>query len=437
LTKAGGRGASIIKDARGGVRLAIDGVRGVTGIVEAMHQRIAGGAPPLGRVPDKPTRGITGFVYRSIHGTTALVGTALDAALAGAQAVVLRTAQDAPDEQAQPVRDAVVAALNGVVGDHLARTGNPLAIDMQLRFRPPDNAPASPHLLVLVHGLCMNDAQWLRDGHDHGASLARAFGYSPVYAHYNTGRHISENGDDLARKLEELMRDWPVPVESMTIIGHSMGGLVARSAVHQATQAGMQWPRHLKRLVFLGTPHHGAPLERGGNWLHRVLGLSPYIAPFARLSGLRSAGITDLRHGNLTDADWQGDRFASRDLRTALPLPAGVACFAIAGTLGRDKADHPLGDGLVPLESALGHHVKPTRELHIPASRQFVARGVNHLGLLSSDAVYRRLKRWLADVTPQRQPETSSMMSTTSLETSTSGTGNSLTAGCRLWPIAQ
>jgi pimeloyl-ACP methyl ester carboxylesterase len=400
LTKSAGRGASILKDARGGVRLAIDGVRGVTGIVEAMHQRIAGGAPPLGRVPDKPTRGITGLVYRSIHGTTALVGKALDTALAGAQAVVLRSTQDLPDAQAQPVRDAVVAALNGIVGDHLASTGNPLAIEMELRFRSPDLAPASPHLLLLVHGLCMNDAQWLRGGHDHGESLARAFGYSPVYARYNTGLHISENGAELARKLEELIRTWPVQVKSATIIGHSMGGLVARSALHQATLAGMQWPHHLKQLIFLGTPHHGAPLERGGNWLHRALGISPYVAPFARLSGLRSAGITDLRHGSLTDADWQGDRFASRDTRTMIPLPAGIACYAIAGTLGRDKADHLLGDGLVPLESALGHHARPTRELHIPSSHQFVARGVNHLDLLSSDAVYQRLKRWLTEVKP-------------------------------------
>ncbi len=238
-----------------------------------------------------------------------------------------------------PRRDALVAALNGVVGDHLERTGNPLAIRMQLlrrddRFDAAQLPSPGSDVLLLIHGLCMNDRQWTRAGHDHGQALAQALGFTPVYARYNSGLHISTNGRELALQLEQLLQDWPVPVQTLTIIGHSMGGLVARSAVHQATQAGMAWPRQLRRLVFLGTPHHGAPLERGGNWLHRGLGLSSYAAPLTRLSGLRSAGITDLRHGNLLDEDWADSRFAQRDTRAALPLPAGVACYAVAGTLG-------------------------------------------------------------------------------------------------------
>jgi hypothetical protein len=124
------------------------------------------------------------------------------------------------------------------------------------------------------------------------------------------------------------------------------------------------------------------------------------VAPFTRLSGLRSGGITDLRHGNLQEQDWADDRFTHRDTRAALPLPAGVAGYAIAGTLGEGRTDEWLGDGLVPLASALGRHSKSTRDLHIPASRQWIARGVNHLDLLASDAVYRRLKRWLGPAKP-------------------------------------
>ena len=232
-----------------------------------------------------------------------------------------------------------MAALNGVLGDHLERTGNPLAIRMQLLRRDDrpgaaEPSPAGPHVLLLIHGLCMNDRQWTRGGHDHGQALAQALGFTPVYARYNSGLHISTNGRELALQLEQLLRDWPVPVQTLTVIGHSMGGLVARSAVHQAAQAGMAWPERLRHLMFLGTPHHGAPLERGGNWLHQGLGISSYAAPFTRLSGLRSAGITDLRHGNLLDEDWADGRFASRDTRAVLPLPAGVACYAVAGTLG-------------------------------------------------------------------------------------------------------
>src|SRR5688572_17546211 len=274
---------------RGGVKLAVDGVRGVTDIVEAMHSRIARVSPPLGKVADTPTRGITGLVYRSVRGTTGLIGAGLDAALAGVQAMLRASGRDLPEDQAMPRRDAVISALNGVVGDHLERTGNPLALEMQLKPR----GAASPHVLVLVHGLCMNDQQWARQGHDHGQALAQALGCTPVYGRYNSGRAISANGLDLANELEQLLTDWPVPIESFSIIGHSMGGLVARSAAHQAAQNAMTWPQRLRHMVFLGSPHHGAPLERGGNWLHKGLGISPYVAPFTRLSGLRSAGITD------------------------------------------------------------------------------------------------------------------------------------------------
>jgi pimeloyl-ACP methyl ester carboxylesterase len=388
----------LLGDVRGGVRLVIDGVGGVTGIVEAMHHRIASRSPPLGFVPDAPTRGITGMVYRSIRGTTGLVGKALDVALAGAEALLQASLRDLPQGEAMPRRDAVVAALNGVVGDHLERTGNPLAMQLELRVR--DELPATAdvpatgtRLLLLIHGLCMNDQQWTRGGHDHGQALADALGYTPVYLRYNSGRHISVNGRELAEALEQFVRQWPHPVQSVAIIGHSMGGLVARSALHQAAQAGMDWPAKVRQLVFLGTPHHGAPLERGGNWLHLGLGISPYVAPFTRLSGLRSEGITDLRHGNLLEQDWSRSRFEQHDTRSVVPLPHGVACYAIAGTLGQGDA---LGDGLVPLASALGRHAKPTRDLHIPASHVWIGRGINHLDLLGSAAVYRRLRRWLA-----------------------------------------
>jgi pimeloyl-ACP methyl ester carboxylesterase len=385
----------VLADLRGGVRLAVDGVGGVTNIVESMHGRIARGAPPLGTVPDAPTRGITGFVYRSIRGTTGLVGKGIDAALAAAEALMPATSGSLPDDSF--AREAWVAALNGVLGDHLERSGNPLATPMALRPRGVHAASPTSHLLVLVHGLCMNDLQWTRGGHDHGQALGEALGCTPVYLRYNSGRHISTNGAELASHLEALLKSWPVPADTLTVVGHSMGGLVARSAAHQAAQAGMQWPAKLRKLVFLGTPHQGAPLERGGNWLHRGLGISPYAAPFTRLSGLRSEGITDLRHGNLLEADWAGDRYGHRDRRTPVRLPTGVACYAVAATLGESGAGGEwLGDGLVPVASALGRHERPTRDLHVPPSHQFIARGVHHLDLLCDTGVYRRMRRWLA-----------------------------------------
>ena len=381
-----------VRDLRGGVRLAIDGMQGVIDIVESMHQRIASVSPPVGRGVEQPTRGITGLVYRAVRGTTGLVGGGLDLALASVQAAVQPQGGDRGEHAPQPVRDAVVAALNGLVGDHLERTGNPLAMDMQLLVR----GPVRPRLLLLVHGLCLSDEAWNQRGHDHGQALAAALGWTPVYLRYNSGRHVSTNGRQLAVELGRLVADWPVPVEGLALLGHSMGGLVIRSAVHQAQQSAMAWPAVLRQMVFLGTPHHGAPLERGGNWLHAALGVSPYLAPFARLSGLRSEGITDLRHGNLLDEDWAGGRFAARDARSAVPLPAGVACHAIAGTLSSNAT----GDGLVPVASALGRHPVAGRDLQIPPSHHWIAQGVGHLALLRDEAVHQKVRQWLSGTHP-------------------------------------
>jgi len=170
--------------------------------------------------------------------------------------------------------------------------------------------------------------------------------------------------------------------------------------MHYGTQANHRWPERTTEMVFLGTPHQGAPLERAGHWIDIVLGATPYAAPFARLGKLRSAGITDLRHGNLLDEDWVGrDRFARGVGRAQhLPLPPAVRSFAVAGSTGQqngDLKDLLLGDGLVPVDSALGRHSDPNRTLNFPPDRQWIAYGVNHLALLSDAAVYAHLRQWL------------------------------------------
>jgi hypothetical protein len=395
-------------DLRGAARLATDATRGLTDLVEAMHERIARLPGLPARSPAGRTRGITGLVYKSVRGVTRLAGGSVDALLA-----LLAPALPAADSPSamSPEREAIVAALNGVLGDHLAASANPLATPMAfhrdgralalersaLAQRLPD---AGPRLLVLLHGLCMNDLQWSRDGHDHGAALARECGYTPVYLRYNSGLHVSTNGQALALQLEALLSAWPVAIERCVLLGHSMGGLLARSALHHGSQVSQRWPSHVTDLVCLGTPHHGAPLERAGHWIDLLLGATPYAAPFARLGKLRSAGITDLRHGNLVDADWAGDdRFASGpDRRLPVPLPATVRCHALAASIGAQGGDlkaRLLGDGLVPLDSALGHHPDPARRLAFATERQWVGYGINHLELLNRPEVFTQLRAWL------------------------------------------
>jgi pimeloyl-ACP methyl ester carboxylesterase len=388
--------------------MAIDATAGITGLVEALHTKIAQRPARLGGpVVAGAVNGISTLVYRSIRGVTRALGGGIDVVLA-------RLAPLLGQMESSPKRDALVAALNGVLGDYLLETGNPLAITMHIRIdgRPLelDRAelaalrPASS-VVVMVHGLCMNDQQWRRDGHDHGAALARDLGYAPVYLHYNTGLHVSTNGRAFAKQLEQLVEAWPVPIEELVIVGHSMGGLVARSADWHGREAGHQWPAKLSSLVFLGTPHHGAPLERGGHWIDQLLGATPYTVPFTRLGRIRSAGITDLRHGSLLDEDWEGkDRFAhGRDTRRPVPLPGGVKCYAIAATSGKstgDLGDRLLGDGLVPVASALGRHKDPRLTLAIPPEHQKIVFETKHLDLLGRMEVYEQMRDWLLSSRP-------------------------------------
>ena len=386
-------------DLRGVSKLAIDATTGITDLVEAMHRNIAripGITPSL---EDGKTNGLTGFVYRTVRGVTQVVGGGIDAALALAAPVFGNLTN-------VPARDAVQAALNGVLGDHLVATSNPLAIPMQFRqngealtLTKEALASAIPNptgkVLVLIHGLCMNDRQWnmaRADGtmHDHGAELQKDLGYTAVYLRYNTGLHVASNGKAFATALEALTAAWPVNVKELAVVAHSMGGLVMRSACHHANERAHTWPRHLKKIVFLGTPHQGAPLERGGHWIDIILGATPYASPFAKLGKVRSTGITDLRYGSVVEDAYKD--------HPVLPLPANVKCFAIAGTTGQqngDLRDRLLGDGLVPLASALGEHENPTLSLNFAADRKVTLYATNHMQLLSAAPAYEAVKTFL------------------------------------------
>ena len=401
-------------DLRGMAQLATQATVGVTRIAEGVHQSVWStlGAPQ-GKAAGQ-TRGVTGLVYRSVEGIAQLLGKGADTVMARLQPLLEQTDKAPPES---PQREAVLAALNGVMGDRLAATGSPFATRMTLRFkgaevRPGELPPklgANKRAILLIHGLCMNVLQWQTEQNgtafDHGALLARTLQAPALYLRYNSGRHVSDNGADLSTLLEQVI-GWPGnTLEQLTVVAHSMGGLVIRSALHQAAMQGLLWPSVLRNIVFLGTPHHGAPLERAGNWLDEVLGSTPWSAPFARLGQLRSAGITDLRYGFVADADWRGHEHFRRqpDRRLHVPLPEGVACYAVAATVAAKRSplvDRLVGDGLVPLQSALGHHADPLRTLEFAKPSQSIAWRTHHMALLHSPDVARQLAAWLSGVAP-------------------------------------
>lgn len=397
-----------LEEIRGIARLATDATVGVTGIAEGVHQSVwSVFGRPGGRTPGR-ARGITGLVYSSVRGVSSIVGKGVDLVLGGLQSLV---ESEADSQRVSRRRESILAVLNGVIGDHLVATDNPLATPMSLRYRGaeldwqqlPPIPEATGRIVVLVHGLCMSDLQWrtLRDGRvvDHGQAVASALGSTPLYLRYNSGLSTSDNGHELSALLERLAIHWPIPIEEIAVVAHSMGGLVIRSAFHHGEHDALSWPRLLKRIVFLGTPHHGAPLERIGSWVETLLRGSRFTTPFAALGMMRSAGIMDLRYGSVVAT---GQRGGGPESFQVVALPEQVACFAVAATTratNNPVVDDVLGDGLVPVSSALGRHDDADRCLAFGADSQMVVHRTSHMGLLSSPRVNRQIIDWL---TPAR-----------------------------------
>lgn len=391
-------------DLQGITRLIKDATIGITDLVEAMHHRVV--HPPV--LPSTPIQhlitDVAGVAYKSIRWSTHLIGNGVDKVLGQLTSVLGET--ETTDE-----KEVIRSVLNGVIGDYLEESENPLTINMQFRYQGETLAldqtsltaaypDISGKILLLVHGSCMNDLQWTRKEHNHGTALAEELELTPVYLHYNSGRHVSTNGKELSNRLEELIQHWPISIEELTIVAHSMGGLVTRSAVHYGQQAQKKWTMHLKKMLFLGTPHHGAPLEKAGNYLDVILEAIPYAKPFARLGKIRSAGVTDLRYGNLVDEDWEDkNRFDKQaDHRQPIPLPEQVVCYSIAGVAGQKTESVSakwIGDNMVGLKSALGQHKDPVRDLCFKKENTCISVETTHSDLLSNLDVYTQIKTWL------------------------------------------
>jgi pimeloyl-ACP methyl ester carboxylesterase len=308
--------------------------------------------------------------------------------------------------------DHAEGALNGILGDRLGERGNPLDLKMGFRHRGRpfqvskegiENAfpDATGKIVVFVHGLCCTEWSWSLYAGRHygdptvtyGSLLQVDHGFTPFYVRYNTGRHVSENGRALADLVEELVRAYPVPVEEIVLVGHSMGGLVARSAAHYGSTSGRDWSRLLRHVFCLGSPHLGAPLEKATNLLTgllRTLDAAGADVP-ADLLNMRSRGIKDLRFGYTVDDEWQTVDLDAVlvDNRHSLPLVDGVGYYFVAASVTTEPTDPigmALGDLLVRLPSAIGHAPEPARR--IPFRSGAVFGGLHHFDIVNHPDVY-------------------------------------------------
>jgi pimeloyl-ACP methyl ester carboxylesterase len=354
-------------------RLAAAELREATGGIGAVHRAIADRAFVAGSVPKALHDAIAGGVYGAVRGGALIAGHAADAALSRREPRALSTT---------PRGAAALGVINGLRGDVLERDDSPLAVPMTAR-----GGTGSRRLAVFVHGLFETELAWrYGGGPTYGERLAADHGLAPVHVRYNSGRHVSENG----RSLADLLAAWPLPLDEVVLVGHSLGGLVARSACHVASERGDEWARRVTHVVSLGSPHTGAPLESAVHYAAAALGVLPETRPFARFLRRRSAGIRDLRRGSLVDEDWDGrdpDALRAAACREVPLLDGATHCF-VAATITRSPR-HPvarvLGDWLV-LERSASHRAQQT--LHVGR--------VHHLALLNHPRVYERLSEWLA-----------------------------------------
>ncbi len=385
-------------------QLATMGVVEVTDIVESMHREIL--LRPIGRFKKSTLKdwqgGVTGRIYGTIRYIMLLVGNNLASGLRLYTSVAKQTSS-------QPLPAGLkklVNVFNGVMGDHLVNHSNPLAIPMVLYDKEGSlrHRNLSGRIIILCHGLCLSYLSWHPEEEDSlGDAISRSQPDATVlYLDYNTGRRISRSGRKFSKLLQSLVDNNP-DISQIDIVGHSMGGLVARSALYYAKQDRLDWVKRVGNLITLGSPHHGALLERIGFMVQDIISKVPFASSLAQLGDMRSAGIIDLRHGSIRDADWQaleGRNVLPQDFRHPTRLPSGIKTYFVASALiethYESKVTNLLGDSLVSVASALGED-DGEHNLFVPEGHKAVFYGVNHMGLMHSRRVREQVVAWLLD----------------------------------------
>ena len=408
-------------------RLAGETVAGPGSLARDVHRAVAGRTFGLLGIMGAPVRvahdAIANAAYASVHAGLGALPRAASARAARALPA------DAAALSATVRGSLTLGALNGAIGDTLVRDYRDLALELEVRRDGQEvvtDTPglaqaypdATPRLAVFLHGLGETDEAWRLlplsrgrvDRRTYGARLREELGYTPVYVRYNTGLHVSDNGRRLSEVLDHVVRGWPTEVAEIAIVGHSMGGLVARSACHYGERDSRAWTGRVRHVFCLGTPHLGAPLERAANAAGWAVGRLPETRPFAGLVNGRSAGIKDLRFGSCVEDEWcdcDPDELL-HDRCGDVPFLACATYYFVGATLARDadsRAGRIVGDLLVQFPSASGHG--PRRRIPFEVDDGCHVGGIDHFQLLNHPAVYEQLRAWLER--PPRQAAAKSL----------------------------
>jgi len=401
------------KEIRATGRLATKTLADTVSHVQDLHGALASRVFTLTAPTSLPARVVHDGVATGVYAGIRVVGQA--AGLAVTELVSAAVGSATP-VGSTPRSNLALAALNALQGDQLTDQNSPLAIGMAIRCDRQDVAPrpdalavafpgAASKLALFVHGLGETEESWRRHADRHGGDapstygsrLAHDFGYTPVYLRYNTGLHVSTNGRHLATLLDQIMGCWPVPVAEVILVGHSMGGLVVRSACHYAEEADQAWAATVRHVFYLGTPHSGAGIARWVSSLAGVLDKLDESRPLADLLDRRSAGIKDLGAGLLLDDDWIEAGPGSRRPAGVVPLSPSARHYAVSATVTtsrRNPLGRLVGDLLVQPASARGRS-RCGRQIPFPVEHTRHFGGLHHFHLLNHPLVYAALRDWL------------------------------------------
>lgn len=433
-----------MRRARGFIHLLFDAVDETTGLAERTHGKVVRRtvrrfAPiePV-KTPAKIVAAVETAIAEGIFASVRLANGfarfAVNSVARAAEVRLERAAESGDIDWATPIDsralfsaswciDHLQSSLNGFWGDYLSDQRSPIDLGMTVRdhgrqvpIAPEAFARAFPNptnkICVFVHSLAATEWLWSLSSEQHygapnvtfGTRLKADLGFTPIYIRYNTGRHISENGRALVELITEVLSAYPVVVDEIVLVGHSMGGLVARSAAHYAREHDAPWLGRLRHVACVGSPHLGAPLEKVVNLMTNALkklDAAGTQVP-AELLDSRSAGIKDLRYGYTVDEEWAGEDpdevFA--DARRNVPLVAGVGYYFLAATISHERSHavgRLLGDMLVRLPSASGKSPEPARRVHFTSGAVFS--GMSHLHIANHPSIYEALREFIgADI---------------------------------------
>jgi len=421
---------------RGGVEFAGSAFDQLTQRIHEFHRAISDipfdrlEQAPVANLGSQPTRILHDDITDSVYGTVRAAGSLAF----GLASLALKRAEKMlePQVAAMPamtagnfdkqvdisaaaapsvLRDNLLSALNGAFGDFIAARRNPLSVRLgfyrrgaTIELDAEAIAAAQPNLtsriVIFLHGLCCNEHSWriyadpdASDTTPYGERLEAEHGFTAFYLRYNTGLHISQNGRSVVRLIARLVANYPIALDEIVLIGHSMGGLVARSACHYAAIEKAAWTRKVTQVICLGTPHLGAPLEQAVHLGTAAMDAFALSRPWGQLLKARSLGIKDLRHGYTSHADWRdGDADASFENRRSEIARLPNARYHFIGSSIGESESHWLGklvgDGLVRLPSSTAHQLADADTA--------VLYSTHHMRLLNHPAIYQQIVQRLA-----------------------------------------